>query len=114
MIPTTHPNPANERPTLARPAMKRIVEAVAAEFALQPAILYVRSRARAISRPRQIVCWLARELTDLSFPQIGAHFGLDHTSVLYAQDRIKNLLTKDARLAGRVRRIRRVLEAAAT
>src|SRR5699024_8027112 len=43
-----------------------------------------RRRVKAIVIPRQIAMYLARELTDASFPKIGSEFGgKDHTTVLH-------------------------------
>lgn len=40
--------------------------------------------------------FLCRELTDLSLPKIGESFGnRDHTTVLYACDKIGSLIKKD-------------------
>ncbi|HJW74314.1 MAG TPA: chromosomal replication initiator protein DnaA [Thermoleophilia bacterium] len=53
-------------------------------------------RSQDIAYARQIAMYLARELTDASLPQIGARFGgRDHTTVLYAVNKIKRLLNDD-------------------
>ncbi len=42
---------------------------------------------------RQIAMYLCRELTDDSLPKIGKHFGgRDHTTVMYAERKINQLL----------------------
>ena len=47
------------------------------------------SRTRALVTARQIAMYLCRELTDLSLPKIGQHFGgRDHTTVMNAERRI--------------------------
>ncbi len=44
---------------------------------------------------RQIAMYLCRELTDLSLPKIGALFGgRDHTTVMYADRKIHQLLAE--------------------
>jgi chromosomal replication initiator protein len=50
-------------------------------------------RSQGIVYPRQIAMYLARELTDMSLPRIGAEFGgRDHTTVMHANDKIKKLM----------------------
>ncbi len=52
-------------------------------------------RSQAIVYPRQIAMYLARELTDLSLPRIGAEFGgRDHTTVIHANAKIQKLLSE--------------------
>lgn len=50
-------------------------------------------RAQKIVYPRQVAMYLARELTDLSLPKIGASFGgRDHTTVMHAYAKIEKLI----------------------
>ena len=57
-------------------------------------------RTRAIARPRQVAMCLAKELTNHSLPEIGARFGgRDHTTVLYACDKIAQLRRSNADIA---------------
>lgn len=59
-------------------------------------------RSRNLAYPRQIAMYLCRELTDLSLPKIGEHFGnRDHTTVLHACDKI----TADLLLNGDLKQI---------
>ncbi|RPA64727.1 chromosomal replication initiator protein DnaA [Gordonia oryzae] len=46
-------------------------------------------KARAIAQARQISMYLCRELTDLSLPKIGETFDRDHTTVMYAERKIR-------------------------
>jgi len=58
--------------------------------------LLSKKRTRAIARPRQIAMSLARELTQLSLPEIGNTFGgRDHTTVLHACKTIDALRNTD-------------------
>lgn len=53
------------------------------------------SRTRALVTARQIAMYLCRELTDLSLPKIGQHFGgRDHTTVMNAERRIRKDLAE--------------------
>jgi chromosomal replication initiator protein len=47
-------------------------------------------KTRALAQSRQIAMYLCRELTDLSLPKIGQAFGRDHTTVMYAERKIRN------------------------
>lgn len=54
--------------------------------------LLSKKRTRSLARPRQMAMYLSKELTDKSLPEIGEAFGgRDHTTVLYAHKKIKQL-----------------------
>ena len=76
------------------------VEMVQAEVARQFGVhvndLRSNRRTQDISYARQVAMYLARELTEASLPQIGDRFGgRDHTTVIYAVNKIKRQLTDD-------------------
>jgi chromosomal replication initiator protein len=65
-----------------------------------------RKRTRNVSFPRQIAMYLAREMTDLSLPQIGKYFGgRDHTTVIHAYERIVSELQLDTNLQNSINEI---------
>ncbi|MBX3702142.1 MAG: chromosomal replication initiator protein DnaA [Steroidobacteraceae bacterium] len=69
-----------------------IQKTVAEYYKIRLADLLSKRRSRSIARPRQIAMALARELTNHSLPEIGDAFGgRDHTTVLHACDRVKDL-----------------------
>lgn len=66
-----------------------------------------RRRVQTIVVPRQIAMYLSRELTDASFPKIGNDFGgKDHTTVLHAHEKIKNLIKEDIDLKNNIEKIK--------
>jgi chromosomal replication initiator protein len=72
-----------------------IIAQTAAYFGLSIDELTGPSRGRHLVMARQIAMYLCRELTDLSLPKIGAHFGgRDHTTVMYAERKINQLLAE--------------------
>ena len=74
-----------------------IQKTVADYFRLRVSDLTSKRRSRSIVRPRQIAMALARELTNRSFPEIGASFGdRDHTTVLYACRKVEKLRKTDS------------------
>lgn len=78
-------------------SIENIQKTVADFYRIKVTDLLSKKRARIIARPRQIAMCLARELTQLSLPEIGAAFGdRDHTTVMYACKTIESLRTQDA------------------
>jgi len=58
-----------------------------------------KKRTKSIAFPRQVAMYLARELTDMSFPEIGSVFGgRDHTTVLHAHEKIKKEINDNERV----------------
>lgn len=70
-----------------------IIERTAEMFNLEVEQLQGKSRTRDLVHARQVGMYVCRELTDLSYPQIGKEFGgRDHTTVIHAYDKIANLM----------------------
>jgi chromosomal replication initiator protein len=69
-----------------------IIEHVARYFEISLDDIYGNSRAAAIAQARQIAMYLCRELTSLSLPKIGQLIGRDHTTVMYANSKIAELM----------------------
>ena len=77
-----------------------IQKTVAEYFKIRVADLSSKNRRRTITQPRQIAMCLARELTSHSFPEIGDAFGgRDHTTVINACKRVKELKNSDVKIA---------------
>jgi chromosomal replication initiator protein len=72
-----------------------IMNATAAYFGVSMDDLCGTSRSRVLVTARQIAMYLCRELTDLSLPKIGQHFGnRDHTTVMHADRKIRGLMAE--------------------
>jgi chromosomal replication initiator protein len=71
-----------------------IIEHVARYFEISLDEIYGNSRAAAIAQARQIAMYLCRELTSLSLPKIGQLIGRDHTTVMYANSKIAELMNE--------------------
>ncbi|MBF0309431.1 MAG: chromosomal replication initiator protein DnaA [Magnetococcales bacterium] len=81
-------------------SIERIQETVATFYRVQMADLHSTTRARAISRPRQIAMFLCKQFTAHSYPEIGRQFGgKDHTTVLYAVEKIEEEKMRNPQLA---------------
>lgn len=80
-------------------SIENIQKTVADYFKIKVADMFSKKRTRNLARPRQMAMYLARELTDLSFPEIGQSFGgRDHTTVLHACSKIEELKASDQAL----------------
>jgi len=89
---------------------EQVVHVVARMFGLSPEKLLSRDRSREVALPRQIVMYLLREEANVSLPQIGeALGGRDHTTVMYACDKVADLLERDDRLRRQLIQIREQL-----
>ncbi len=78
--------------------IENIQRTVADYFKLRLNDLLSQRRSRSVARPRQIAMALAKELTQHSLPEIGQAFGgRDHTTVMHACKRIRELLESDLR-----------------
>jgi len=86
---------------------KQIVQAVARAYGVQIEQLLGRDRTREIALPRQVAMYLLREEANVSLPQIGeALGGRDHTTVMYACEKVADLIERDDRLRRQVIQIR--------
>ena len=75
-------------------SIDNIQKTVADYYKIKVSEMYSKRRSRNIARPRQIAMALAKELTQLSLPDIGDAFGgRDHTTVLHACRKIAALKT---------------------
>ena len=69
-----------------------IQRVVADYYKLKMSDLLSKRRSRSVARPRQVAMALAKDLTNYSLPEIGESFGgRDHTTVLHACRKIKEL-----------------------
>ena len=73
-------------------SIENIQKTVADYYKIRISDMHSKKRTRAVARPRQVAMALAKELTQLSLPEIGSNFGgRDHTTVLHACRQITKL-----------------------
>ena len=81
----------------------QIMAAAASYFGVTIDDLCGASRSRVLVTARQIAMYLCRELTDLSLPKIGQAFGgRDHTTVMHADRKIRQLMAERRSLFNQV------------
>jgi chromosomal replication initiator protein len=79
--------------------VENIQKTVADYYKVRVADLLSKRRSRSVARPRQVAMALAKELTSHSLPEIGDAFGgRDHTTVMHACKRIKELRDIEQRM----------------
>lgn len=82
---------------------ERILTAVAERFGVRVDAMCGARRTRTVALPRQVSMYLLRQLTELSLVEIGRAFGgRDHTTVIYACDRVAEMVTRDEAFAERI------------
>jgi len=73
-----------------------IIKTVSKYFSIPISAIVGSKRSQLISHARQISMYLSREMTSNSLPKIGKSFGnRDHTTVIYAINKIAKLINKD-------------------
>lgn len=73
----------------------KIQQTVCVYFDISIKDLTGSSRTRKFTFPRQVAVYLSRELTSLSFPEIGRKFARDHTSIMHAYRKIQREMRSD-------------------
>jgi chromosomal replication initiator protein len=90
--------------------LEDIIKTVGAKFSIKISDIKSHKKNKNFVLARQVSMFLAREMTSASFPDIGAKIGgRDHSTVIYAHNKIKKILAMDKTLRDTVEGIREVL-----
>ncbi|MCL6414238.1 chromosomal replication initiator protein DnaA [Aestuariirhabdus sp. Z084] len=80
-------------------SIDNIQRTVAEYYKIKISDLLSKRRSRSIARPRQVAMALSKEVTNHSLPEIGDAFGgRDHTTVLHACRKVKELTETDSEI----------------
>jgi chromosomal replication initiator protein len=83
-----------------------LMSRVAEHYQLTARDLKSETRVKTVVRPRQVAMYLARKLLDSGYAEIGRAFGnRDHTTVLHAEAKIRDLLNDDPDFKSEVSRL---------
>ena len=94
-----------------RTTIDQIQKKVAEHFNVKISDMHSARRSRTIARPRQIAMFLAKNLTTRSLPEIGRKFGgRDHTTVIHAIKKVKELVKIDSSLSEDIEILTRSLQ----
>jgi chromosomal replication initiator protein len=90
--------------------IEEIVKTVGAKFSIKISEIKSQKKNKNLVLARQVSMFLAREMTSASFPDIGAKIGgRDHSTVIYAHNKMKKILVMDKTLRNAVEEIQDVL-----
>jgi chromosomal replication initiator protein len=91
--------------------MALIQDVVARDWGVTADGLKSKTRTKALTAPRQVAMFLARELLGMQLVEIGAAFGgRDHSTVIHSLDRVTESMKQDAAFSARVGKLRELLE----
>ncbi len=94
-----------------KPEVSLVQKTVADYFKIKPSELRSKKRKRTITIPRQIAMYLARTVTNSSYPDLGIQFGgKDHTTIIHAVKRIAKQQESDPDLRGHIDSIKQQLD----
>jgi chromosomal replication initiator protein len=89
------------------PAVVRIIQnVIASHYKLPIHLMWSTHRPEYISRPRQVAMFLTRELTRLSYPEIGRAFIRDHGTVMYAMEAVRERVATESAFAEEISLLR--------
>ncbi len=84
------------RPSSVTP--ERVLAVVAKVYGLDQAAIIGKSRAKTVTRPRNLGMYLCRRHTEASYAFIGKVFNRDHSTVMYGVGQVEQGLLKDGKL----------------
>jgi chromosomal replication initiator protein len=88
-----------------------VQQAVANHYHIELESMTSQGRSRKVTLPRQIAMYLARELTNLSLPDIGRNFGgRDHSTVLHACRKVEKIQNTDLGIKKSLMQLREVIK----
>jgi len=94
-----------------KPDVEAIQRIVSDFFHIRLAELKSKKRTQHIAFCRQVAMYLCRNLTDSSFPAIGAAFGRDHSTVIHACNLIARRISNDSAFRFSIEKVERELKA---
>jgi len=83
-----------------------IIQVVSDHYKMPVADILGKKRNKEIVLPRQVAMFLAREMGQMSYPDIGRAFGRDYTTVIHSYEKIKTETKKDSNLKNVISEIR--------
>ncbi len=89
------------------PTPEIIIKEVSKYYQIEPSAIVGKNRSKETVIPRQIAIYLVREITNMSYPDIGKHFGgRDHTTAMHAHKKMEAEMEKQETLNKIIKDIR--------
>jgi len=89
------------------PTPELIIKEVSKYYQIEPSALVGKNRSKETVIPRQVAIYLVREITNMSYPDIGKHFGgRDHTTAMHAHKKMEAEMEKQDSLNKIIKDIR--------
>ncbi len=87
-----------------------VISTVSKFFGISSERILSKDRSKDVALPRQVAMYLMRELGGVSLPKIGEELGgRDHTTVMYACDKVADMIESDDRVRRQVLQLREQL-----
>ena len=87
-----------------------IQKKVSEHFSVKMSEMFSARRSKSVVIPRQVAMYLSKELTNLSYPEIGRNFGgKDHTTIIHASKKIDKLLNENSYLSEDIKLLKSIL-----
>jgi ATPase involved in DNA replication initiation len=87
-----------------------VLAVVSKYFGISTERILGRDRSKDVALPRQVAMYLMREQGGISLPKIGEELGgRDHTTVMYACDKVADMIERDDRVRRQVLQLREQL-----
>lgn len=91
--------------------IEEILSTVTEHFGVQLSQLHSKRKLKSITLPRHVAMHLARKLTNLSLEEIGGFMGgRDHTTVMHADEKIRNLRKQDRNISTTLRKLEAIIK----
>ena len=92
-------------------SLDKILKVVADAYQISVADLKGKKKDKKYAVPRQISIYIAREMTEISYMELGNEYsGKDHSTMMYAYNKISDLLKTDPSLESRIKNLMREIK----
>lgn len=92
-------------------SLDKILKVVADAYQVSVADLKGKKKDKKYAVPRQISIYIAREMTEISYMELGNEYsGKDHSTMMYAYNKISELLKTDPSLESRIKNLMREIK----